>query len=459
MDFNKIGNEIVANIGGSENVQSLSHCMTRLRFVLKDESKVNKSAVNGIDGVLGSTFGAGQYQVIMGKNLAAAFEALNKNFAFDTKGGAGVAGATDKGSTKAKEPLTPKSAFMVVVNYMSGSVSPVITGLVAGGMLKLVLYILTLAWPGIAELSTYNLISILADVPFYFMPVFVAFGASKKLGCSPVLPMLLACALISPSFIGLEGAASVFGLPVPVLKYSSTAIPAMLSTLTVYWFEKLFNKIIPGILRNTIVAPLTLLASFVLTFVVLAPLGNLVGSGVVNLIVMLQKVANPLALAVYTAVLPFMIMAGVHTLVAPFMLENYSTLGYDPLFRVGLLLQLLAEGGAALGIAVHMKEKEKRADAISMCVSAVFAGITEPAIFGINMKYKSGLYGALSGAVAGGLIAGVFNIRSYLSTKNTILALPTFQDTMLPAALACAVTFAVSFLVTAILYRRSNKVK
>lgn len=208
-----------------------------------------------------------------------------------------------------------------------------------------------------------------------------------------------------------------------------------------------------------IVAPFTLLASFVLTFVVLAPIGNFVGSGVVNLIVMLQKVANPLALAVYTAILPFMIMAGVHTLVAPFMIENYSVLGYDPLFRVGLLLQLLAEGGAALGVAVNLKEKEKRADAISMCVSAVFAGITEPAIFGINMKYKSGLYGALAGAVAGGLVAGIFNIRSYVSTKNTILALPTFQDTMLFAALACAVTFAVSFLVTAILYRKNNQTK
>lgn len=413
MNFDKIGSEIVENIGGSDNVKNLSHCMTRLRFVLKDESKVNKSAVDNISGVLGSTFGAGQYQVIMGKNLAPAFEALSKNFTFDTKGG--TAGAEDS-AAGAKEPLTPKGVLMAVVNYMSGSVSPVITGLVAGGMLKLILYILTLVWPGVAELSTYNLISMLADVPFYFMPAFVAFGASRKLGCSPVLPMLLACALISPSFIGIEGAATVFGLNVPVLKYSSTAIPAMLSTLAVYWFEKLFNKIIPGILKNTIVAPLTLLASFVLTFVVLAPIGNLVGTGVVNLIVMLQKVANPLALAVYTAVLPFMIMAGVHTLVAPFMLENYNTLGYDPLFRVGLLLQLLAEGGAALGIAIHMKEKEKRADALSMCVSAVFAGITEPAIFGINMKYKAGLYGALAGAVSGGLIAGVFNIRSYVVT-------------------------------------------
>ncbi len=388
MDFNKIASEIVANIGGSENVKNLSHCMTRLRFVLKDEGKVNKSAVEAVEGVLGSTFGAGQYQVIMGKNLAPAFEALSKNYTFDTKGSGSE--KKDSGSTTAvKEPLTVKSALMVVVNYMSGSVSPVITGLVAGGMLKLVLYVLTLVWPDVSGLSTYSMISFLADVPFYFMPAFVAFGASRKLGCSPVLPMLLACALISPSFIGIEGGATLFGLNVPVLKYSSTAIPAMLSTLAVYWFEKLFNKIIPGILKNTIVAPLTLLASFVLTFVVLAPIGNFVGSGVVNLIVMLQKVANPLALAVYTAILPFMIMAGVHTLVAPFMIENYSTLGYDPLFRVGLLLQLLAEGGAALGIAVHMKEKEKRADAISMCVSAVFAGITEPAIFGINMKYNT----------------------------------------------------------------------
>ena len=288
MDFEKITNEIVANIGGSENVSSLSHCMTRLRFVLKDEAKVD---------ILGSTFGAGQYQVIMGKNLAPAFDALSKNYNF----GGGTATAAEP--EKKKEPLTAKSALMAVVNYMSGSVSPVITGLVAGGMLKLALYLITLVWPGVAELSTYKLITILADVPFYFMPAFVAFGASRKLGCSPVLPMILACALIAPNFMGLEGSVTVFGLGVPVLKYSSTAIPAMLSTLAVYWFEKLFNKLIPGILKNTLVAPLTLLASFVLTFVVLAPLGTYIGNGVVNLIVLLQSVANPVALAVFTALL------------------------------------------------------------------------------------------------------------------------------------------------------------
>lgn len=446
MDYNKMVKEILSNIGGEENINTVSHCMTRLRLVLKDEKQVNKDAVEKINGVLGSTFGAGQYQIVLGKNLDGAYSELMKNY--------NVEGNNESNNTnKQKEKLTLKSVGKAIVDYMSGSVSPVITGLVAGGVLKLVLYIATLINSEVAANSTYNFISIIANVPFYFMPVLVAYGASNKLGCNPVLPIILACTLIDPSYLALEGEQTLFGIGVPLLKYSSTVIPTMLSTLAVYYIEKFFNKIIPGILKNVLALPLTFLVSYTLTILVLAPLGNYVGNYVVNALVWLDSVAAPLALGVLTAALPFMVMAGVHTLVAPFMLENFSSLGYDSLFRPGLLLQLLAVGGASIGTAFKQKDKEQRVDLISIGVESILAGISEPGIFGVIMKYSSAMIGCTIGAFVGGVTGGLLGIKAYVMTKNTILSLPTFQDTIVGAAIACGVTFIVSAVVSFILYK------
>ncbi|MDQ0360461.1 glucose PTS transporter subunit IIA [Breznakia pachnodae] len=450
MNYKEMVNQIISNIGGANNVSNVSHCMTRLRFVLKDESKVDKKRIEEINGVIGSTFGAGQYQIVLGKHLDGVFGELMKNYDF------GDETQQTSPNEKIKKPLNLKTIGKSIVDYMSGSVSPVITGLMAGGILKLFLYFATLLISGVEENSTYVLISIIANTPFYFMPILVAYGASRKLDCSPVLPMILACTLIDPSYIALEGPQKLFGLDVPLLGYSTTVIPAMLSTLVVYNIEKFFNKVVPGIIKNVLALPLTFLVSFIITIVFLAPLGNYIGNYVVNGLVWLNSFAAPLSLGTLAAVLPFMIMAGVHTLVAPFMLENFSSLGFDPLFRPALLLQLLAVGGAAFGIAFRQREKAKRVDMISIGVSSVIAGITEPGIFGINMKYTSAMIGCSVGAFVGGITGGLLGMKAFVMTKNTILALPVFQDTIIAAAIACFVTITVSCAVTYLFYKDKN---
>lgn len=446
MNYKEMVNQILSHIGGTGNVANVSHCMTRLRFVLLNEEKVEREEIEKIDGVIGSTFGAGQYQIVLGKHLDKVFEELMKNYDFED---------ADSENTvkKIKQPLNFKTIGKAIIDYMSGSVSPVITGLMAGGILKLFLYFATMLFSGIEENSTYVLISIIANTPFYFMPILVAYGASRKLDCSPVLPMILACTLIDPSFIVLEGNQNLFGLDVPLLSYSTTVIPAMLSTFVVYYVEKFFNQIVPGIIKNVMSLPLTFLVSFIITIVFLAPLGNTIGNYVVNGLVWLNSFAAPLSLGVLAALLPFMIMAGVHTLVAPFMLENFSSLGFDPLFRPALLLQLLAVGGAAFGVAFRQNEKSKRVDMVSIGVSAIVAGITEPGIFGVNMKYKSAMIGCTIGAFVGGITGGLLGIKAFVMTKNTILALPVFQDTIVAAAIACITTITISFIVTYILYK------
>lgn len=444
MDFKKITDEIMENIGGEENVNTLSHCMTRLRFVLKDESKVNLEVLKSINGVLGATFGAGQLQVIMGQNLFNAFDMIMKNYHFSGDGSEGSS------SIKEKQPKSVKTIATDVVNFVSGSVSGVITGLVAGGMLKLLLFLAVLGMPDLSKTQTYAIMSFIADVPFYFMPIFVAYGASKKLGCAPIYAMLVACALLHPNFTAMVkegGTINMFGLPVALLSYSSSMIPALLSTISVYYLEKFFNKIVPGIFKTVFVGALTVLCASVLTFVVFGPIGTYIGIYVVGSLIWLQGAIGPVALGVLTALLPFMVMMGMHTLLATFLVQSLTVAGYDSFFRPALILHVIAEGGAAIGVGLRTKNKALRSEALSIGFGSVVAGISEPAIYGIVLRYKKPLYGVMAGGAAGGIAAGIFGVKAYMMSKTTILAVPIFKETMGGMMIACGVAFAVSCVV------------
>lgn len=184
LNFQQMAADIVQLVGGTGNIQSVSHCMTRLRFVLKSEDKADTAAIKKIKGVLGVVSAGGQYMVVLGKNLPPVFEAVQKQF--NLTEGENSDENLDKDLVPEKKPLTAKSAAMAVLGYVSASVSPMITGLVAGGMLKVLLLIITLIDAGFSETTTYTLLSGVADACFYFMPIFVAYGAAKKLGSTPI---------------------------------------------------------------------------------------------------------------------------------------------------------------------------------------------------------------------------------------------------------------------------------
>ena len=182
-DAKKTAAEVVQLVGGTENISSVAHCMTRLRFVVKDLNKADQEALKKIPGVLGVIYAGGQLMVVLGKNLLPVYEAVVKDF--DLKEGAAINENLDV--PKEKQPLTVKSAGVAVLNYVSAAVSPMITGLVAGGMLKVLLLLITLVNAGFADTATYALLSGVADAAFFFMPIFVAYGAAKKAGRHPHL--------------------------------------------------------------------------------------------------------------------------------------------------------------------------------------------------------------------------------------------------------------------------------
>lgn len=447
INYKQCAEEIV-NLIGTENIQTVSHCMTRLRFSVKDIKRIDQEALKKIQGVLGVIYASGQLQVIMGQNLLPVFEEVLKLDKFDV--GEGIQEDLDI----PREKLTLKSAGSAVLGYISASVTPMLPGLIAGGMLKVFLLIITLISSSFAKTQTYIILSFLANAPFYFMPIFVAFGASKKLGGTPIYAMLCSAALLSPEFITMVGtgeAITLFSLPVKAVSYSSSLVPALLISLVAYYSEKFFNKIVPGIFKSIFVGLGTIVVTMTLGFVVLGPLGSYIGSYLALAFVWLGNTIGPVALGVLAATFPWLIMCGMHTALVPFMAQAIADPGYDSVFRPAFILHNMAEGGACLGVALRTKNKELRSEALSIGFGCIFAGVSEPAIYGINLRFRKPMIGVMTGGAVGGVIAGIMGAKAYVMGYSTILALPIFQDTVLAMLIGIILCIVVSAVVTYIL--------
>lgn len=448
LDYRQMAVDIVRLAGGAENVSSLGHCMTRLRFILKDESRADAEAIKKIKGVLGVVSAGGQFMVILGQNLLPVYEAAIREFHLN-------AGAvTEENPDKKKEPLTPKTAGLAILGYVSGAVAPMITGLVAGGMLKVVLLLTTQVNAGFADTSTYALLSGLADAAFFFMPILVAYGAASKLGGTPIYSMIAAAALLHGNYTGMVAAGEAvtfLGIPVRLASYSSSLLPALLIALLAYYMEKLFNKIIPGILKSLLVGLCTVTVTGIAGYTVLAPLGGFLGEYLANIFVFLGDHVGFIAVGALAACLPWMVMCGMHTAIVPFMTQSLVEPGYDSIFRPALILHNMAEGGACIGVALRTKSKELRSEAFGIGFGCIVAGVTEPAVYGINLPRKKPMIGVMAGGAAGGIVCALMGARVYMMGYSTVLALPIFQETMLAAGIAMIAAIVVAAAMTFLL--------
>ncbi len=446
MDYKAVAAEIVEKAGGKDNIKTVSHCMTRLRFTVRDIKNADQELIKNINGILGVTYQGGQLQVIMGKNLIPVYdEVLKMGF---TDGG-----TVDENLDK-ELPVEKENWGQRILGYVAGSVTPMISALIAGGMLKVFLLLIANIWPAFTSTTTYTMLGVVANAPFYFMPIWVAYGASKKLGGSPIITMVIVAACFGPDFqkmISSGEAVTMFGLSIPLRSYASSLLPALLIALCEYWVEKGLNKFIPGVLKSIFVGALTFAITYTAAMVILCPIGAYVGTVVVQGIMALYNVAGPVALAVVCAALPYMIMTGMHTVFGPFMVQMLSEQGYDPIFRPALLLHNMCEGGAMLGIALRARNKELKAEAFSLAITCIFAGVTEPSIYGFTLPLKKPLLAVSMGGAAGGLVAGILKCHNYEMGYSSILALPIFQDTMVGMAIAVAVGIAVSCAATMIM--------
>lgn len=460
MDYVKTAEEILKLCSGNGNISSVTHCATRLRLFIIDKQKVDVEGIKKIKGVLGTVYSEDELQIVLGKNLIPVYNEVQKCHNESEKNGSeknkseNTAGKVSASSEKKTGKEKAKELGGRLLGFVSGSVTPMIPGLVAGGMLKTFLLLITLAWAGFGETQTYTLLSMVADVPFYFMPVFVAYGAAKKLGGTPVFAMVAAAGLVYPEFTTLlagEEAVKIFNIPVMVVKYNSTLLPALLIAVCAFYVEKLLVKILPGIIRPILLGVGTIAITYTLGITVLGPLGDFVGSYVVNIFLWSSEHMGPLAVGLLAGCMPFLVMTGMHHAVTPFMVQAIANPGYDVLFRPAYILHNMAEGGACLGVALRTKDKALKAETFSLAFSCIVAGVTEPAIYGVNLPLKKPMIGVVAGAASGGVVAGIMGATAYVYGYSTILAIPIFQQTIMAIVAAIVVAILVSAVVTFVL--------
>ncbi len=445
---------IMEKVGGPENVSIITHCVTRLRFILKNKDVADTEGIKKLEGVLGVVFGSGQYQVILGENIYPVFEKIVKDYKVETEAQVNENHREDYKLSNSQKKKTFGFYAGIVTQFLSSSLTPFITVLYGAGMLKVMLSLVTFFWPEVASGTTYLMFNYLANTPFYFMPVLIAYGSAKTLKSNPAFAIAMACMLLYPDFVALvdgDQSMQIFSLPVTLVKYSNTLLPAVFSAILLAYLEKFFYKVIPAVLRSVFAPLCTLAVALPVVTVVLAPLGTIIGNYVVKFFVATYEVTGGFAVGLLAAVWPFIVMGGMNMLFVAPMMELLSKTGADNFFRPSWILHNIAEGGACVGVALRTKNKQLKSDAIAAAIGAIVSGVSEPAIYGINLRLKKPLYAVVIGGLAGGCTAGVLGAKAYALGYSSILAIPIFADTMLAITIAIVVTFIVAVAATLIM--------
>ncbi|MEJ7219108.1 PTS transporter subunit EIIC [Staphylococcus gallinarum] len=276
-----MANKILKNVGGSENVKNLTHCMTRLRFVLKDESQANDEEIKQIPGVMGLRKQGGQYQVIVGNNVARTYTELLE---------LGVSGGTKTNEPVEKKKLTPKQICINILDAIIGTMSPLIPAIIGGSMIKLLAMILNMTGVLSLESSTYNILNTIGDAPFFFLPMLVAVSAAKKFNSNVFLALAIAGVMVHPVFMEImekaaegKGASFVY-IPVMSVKYTYTIIPAIVMTWFLKYIEDFVDRITPIVMKNFLKPMLILLIAAPIAIIIVGPFGILIGTGLSQIV-------------------------------------------------------------------------------------------------------------------------------------------------------------------------------
>lgn len=453
-DYQKMGEAILEAVGGKENITALTHCATRLRFNLADDSKADEAKVKAVKGVMGVRNQGGQFQVIIGQDVSFPYDVIMKICKLDAN--KNDASAANDG--KKKKPLD------VVMDTLAGIFTPVLPAVIGGGMVTVVYTLLTLSGLVSAESDLGVFLNFLGNAPMYFMPIMVAYTAAQKFGSNPFLAMALAAAMMHPTFQSIVASGESFhilGLPVMLVTYSNNTLPIILSVWAMSYFDKFFNKHISKVVRIFVAPLLTLLCGSVLAFVVIGPLGTIVANGLTVVFSAMIDHAGWLVTAIWGAFSPILVMTGMHYTLGSLFSTMYYMVGYEGAMMPGMLVSNVAQGAAALAVRFASKDEDTKALALSAGVTGLM-GITEPALYGVNLRYKKPLYAAMIGGGVGGLICGLFGVKAYVMASPGLISLPIFigGDSMTGFIWACigaAVSIVVAFVASYVMMKAEFK--
>lgn len=444
-------------VGGKENVTFFTHCITRLRFNVKDKSLVQTENIEKLSNILGCQWQNDQLQIVVGQKVDAVYQKLCQKY------GLNIEEKIDENLDTAVNRR--KFSPAVIIDGITGCIIPLLPILLGVGLIKVVLLIATMC--GILETadSTYIVLNFAADAGFYFLPVFVGATAAKKFNTSQALGMLVGAMLIHPTFISSVASGtplSIFGLPIYSATYTSSFFSAMLAVFVLSYVEKFFKKISPEFLSAIIVPLGTMIVMIPLTFCLVAPLGSFIGVYLSKAIIWLYNTTGFLGVAVFASIRPFLVMTGMHTAFTPYLLNSLATVGYEPFYSVGAFIANLDQGASCLGVAVKTKDKNIRSTAFTSAITALIGGITEPAMYGINLKYKTPMIAATIGSFAGAAYAGIMHVYMWtFAASGGIFGITAYisEDPMslINMIIGVAIGLIVTFVLTIILYKEEKK--
>lgn len=456
--FEAIAEQLPGMLGGKGNISYYSHCITRLRFSVKDKGLIKVEEIAKVPGVMGAQWSGDQLQIIIGAHVEDVY-----NLLADTMGLEKQAAVDEKVEGDVVKKKFTVAAFM---DAITGCIAPIIPVMIACGMLKAVLQILTYTGAMAADGSTYAVLSSVGDVGFYFLPVIIGYTAAKKFGSNVFIGMALGACLIHPNFSALINAGdpiTLFGLPVYSGWYPSSIFPMIVTMACCAPIERFFTKIIPASLRYVLVPTLTLIVVAPLELIVLAPFGAYVGAYLAAAIVWLYETTGFIGCAVLAAIYPLIIMTGMHTASSPYIFTALGTLGYEPLILPTMHIANYNQIAACLAVALKTKDGTLKQSAYSCAITALIGGVTEPALFGVTIPLKTPLYGCMIGGLVGGAVIGLKKVVVYtLPGAGTIFGLPAYigggnMNNIMWMGVCIAIGMLTTFIATLILYKPESK--
>ncbi len=436
MDYRKVGLNVLDAVGGKDNIKVVTHCATRLRFELKDRNKVDEARLSKMDGVLKTLESSGQYQVVIGPNVNEAYQAIQD-----------VVDTGAKNDETAKDDRSPWAKFLAII---TGIFTPIIPAITAAGMVKAVLAILKVANLIDVNGQTYAILNFASDAAFYFMPFMLAASSAKIFKMSSGLAMMLAGILLHPNFKDMVSAGEVVkfaGLPVRLVSYSSTVIPIVLIVFVASYVERFANKILPEVIKFIFRPLIVMLVMIPLSLCVLGPIGAYIGDGIAALVSFIDSSAPwaiPTLMGIFT---PVLVMFGLNNGLLPIATSQLAAQGFETIYGPGMLASNIAQGAASLAVAIKAKEPSTKQTALSTGFTALM-GITEPAMYGITLRFKKVLFAVMTGGGVAGLFAGLSGLVRYSFGSPGLATLPVFIGEDPSNFIKALITLALSFVIT-----------
>lgn len=417
-DWTSLSKTLIGLVGGKDNISSIRHCITRLRFDLKDSGLADREGIKNTPGLLGIKEAGDEFQVVIGPDVADFYEVIVKEAGVETQ--EAVDENLDGGLKKA--PFSLKKILNNIVGYLGKSVATLVPLLIGSSLCRTIAILLG---PGMlnvisAESDIYILLTdFIYNATFYFLPILVGYTASKNLKYDPIYGIFIACLTLVPSFtalVGVRDTFSVYGLPAPVANYGQAILPVLIGAFICKYVVMLARKISPNIMKAVTVPIIVMLLMAPVMYVVCCPLGSYIGNllgSLFNWFTAAPVIFRVIGSVLLAGLIPFMTAGGMHAMVYTFAFTNFINMGYETFVFNASYCFAFGICGLALGAFLKVRTKDEKSSMLSCFLTALTAGISEPTLYGLTFKYKKGILATFLGCAIGGLYFGIMQPKVY----------------------------------------------